>query len=77
MALHRIQSGRLLGTVAKFRQYIIFRPHKEILQKLANIFERTNHGQAKFQSYESINCIVFIQLVIKQCNASLVKKQTC
>jgi len=55
IATSRIQSGWLLGTIAKFRQYIIYRLLKETLQKLANIFERTNHQQSKFQTALRIN----------------------
>jgi len=55
IAMRRIHSGCLLGTIANFRQYIIYRVLKETLQKLANIFERTNHQQAKFQIALRIN----------------------
>jgi len=78
IAMHRIQCGWLLGTIAKFRQYIIYCLLKETLQKLANIClrEQITNKQNFKQHYESINCIVFTQFVVERCDASLVKKQT-
>jgi hypothetical protein len=76
IAMLWIQSGSLLGTIAKFRQYIIYGLHKETLQKLANIFERTNHKKKFKHNYESINYILFKQPVVKRWNVSVMKKQT-